>query len=222
LKGISAMRDPFFRLLSVGLLGFGATCSLVANAAPVDCEASVPAIRTSYFAKIGIGADYGPHYPCYDVVTGAIAQCVDRFGAPTPGVQADAKNNESQSSVPLDLTQIQLAGFKQVRAYGDPAKVWIAMIKQANDLNLGVVYQVSTCKSDAGKPLSPCVNVPGATFQTVLTFSLLQLTQVIAQVTPAVFQKVVKLIIVDNEDLIISPTDKKTYNTLYHFQIRVN
>jgi hypothetical protein len=145
------MHDPLFRLLSAGLLGLGATCSLVANAAPVDCKAPVPAIRTSYFAKIGIGADYGPHYPCYDMVTGAIAQCVDRFGVPITSVQADAKNNELQSSVPLDLTQIQFAGFKQVRAYGDPAKVWIAMINKANDLNLGVVYQVSTCKSDAAK-----------------------------------------------------------------------
>src|SRR5262249_1130611 len=126
-EGISTMHDPFFRLLSVGLLGFGATCGLAANATPVDCGATVPSIRTAYFAKIGIGADYGPHYPCYNISGGAIAECVDRFGAPTNGVQADAKNNELESSVPLDLTQMQLAGFKSVRAYGDPAKVWIAM-----------------------------------------------------------------------------------------------
>lgn len=208
------MREPFFRLLSVGLLGFGATCSLVANATPVDCGATVPSLRTSYFTKIGIGADYGPHYPCYDIMGGAIDQCLNNDGTPKSGVQTDAKNNEIQSSVPLDLTQLQLAGFKSVRAYGDPAKVWIAMINAANDVNLNVVYQVSTCKSDAAVSNHPCVNVPGQNFQNVLAFSLAQLRQVITQVTPAVFQKVVKLIIVGNEDLVISPTDHQTYNTL--------
>ena len=84
---------------------------------------------------------------------------------------------------------------------------------QGKNVNLNIVYQVSTCKSDAAVPGHPCLNVPFTNFQQVLDFSLVQLRQVIQQVTPAVFQKVVKLIIVGNEDLVISPTDNMTYNT---------
>jgi hypothetical protein len=209
------MGDPFFRLLSAGLIGLGATGSVVTNAAPVDCGATPPSVRTAYFAKIGIGAAYGPHYPCYNIKGGQVAQCFNSNGMFADGVvQQDAKNGELQTSVPLDLMQIQLAGFKSVRAYGDPAKVWIAMINVANELNLNVVYEVSTCKSDAVLPTHPCLNVPGSNFQDVRDFSLMQLRQVIKQVTPAVFQKVVKLIIVGNEDLVVSPLDSKIYNTI--------
>lgn len=206
------MGARFYRFFRTALIGASANLSLAAGAGAVDCGAPVPAFRASYYPKVGIGADYGPHYPCYDG-GGAIAQCYNNAGSPAAGVLADAKNNEMQASVPLDVTQMRLAGFHSVRAYGDPSKVWIAMINAAHAANMQVVYQVSTCKSDAALANHPCVNVPGATFSGVLNFSILQLRQVVTEVTPAVFQKVVKLIIVGNEDLIVSPTNKTSYNT---------
>lgn len=206
------MGPRFYRFFCAALIGAIANFSFVAGAGAVDCGAPVPAFRASYFSKVGVGADYGPHYPCYDS-SGAIAQCYNNDGSPATGVLADAKNNEMQASVPLDVAQMQLAGFNSVRAYGDPSKVWIAMINAANAANIQVVYQVSTCKSDAAVANHPCVNVPGATFNSILNFSIKQLRQVVTEVTPAIFQKVVKLIIVGNEDLIISPTDHASYNT---------
>lgn len=204
------MRFRVIRLLSAALLG--ACVNLSAASAAVDCGAPVPAFRAAYFPQIGIGADYGPHYPCYNNA-GAFAPCYNFDGSPNANAISDAKNNEMQASVPLDMDQMRLAGFNTVRAYGDPAKVWIAMIAEANAKGLKVVYQVSTCKSDAATPAHVCLNVPGATFKSVLGFSIQQMRQVIAEVTPAAFQNVVKLVIVGNEDLVISPTDKKTYNT---------
>ncbi len=181
----------------------------------VDCGATVPPVRQAYFQqKISIGTDYGPHYPCYLIKTGAISQCVDSGGNQLSSVQQDAKNGEMQTSIPLDLQQLQLAGFKTVRAYGDPAKVWMAMINTANATpGLNVVYQVSTCKSDAATSDHSCINIKFTNFQQVLAFSLLQLRQVIQQVTPGVFQNVVKLIIVGNEDLVASPSNNQLWNT---------
>lgn len=205
------MGPRFYRFFCAALIGATANLAFVAGAGAVDCGAPVPAFRASYFSKVGVGADYGPHYPCYDS-SGAIAQCYNNDGSRTANL-ADAKNNEMQASVPLDMSQLQLAGFNSVRAYGDPSKVWIAMINAANAANMQVVYQVSTCKSDAALPNHPCVNVPGSTFDSTLTFSIQQLHQVVTEVTPRVFENVVKLIIVGNEDLIISPTDNTTFNT---------
>jgi hypothetical protein len=204
---------PVPKLLCTSLFGLAAVFGVVANAAAVVCSPTPPLVRTTYFGKIGIGAAYGPHYPCYRNGDGKIVPCFNNDGSMPGNVQQDAKNGELQTSVPLDLAQMQLAGFTTVRAYGDPAKVWIAMINTANNLNLNVVYEVSTCKSDAAKPGHPCLNVPGKNFQDVLDFSLVQLKQVTQIVTKDVFQKVVKLIIVGNEDLVVSPGNANIFNT---------
>jgi exo-beta-1,3-glucanase (GH17 family) len=207
---MTKMGPRFYRFFCAALIGATANVGFAAGAGAVDCGAPVPAFRASYFSKIGVGADYGPHYPCYDS-NGAIAQCYNNDGTRTANL-ADAKNNEMQASVPLDMSQLQLAGFNSVRAYGDPSKVWIAMINAANAANMQVVYQVAICKSDFALPNHPCVNGSGP-FNTLLNYSIRQLHQVVTEVTPAIFQKVVKLVIVGNEDLIISPTDHTSYNT---------
>lgn len=145
--------------------------------------------QAALFSEIGIGTAYGPHYPV-----------------------GDARNDEFEASVPQDFPQLKAAGFKTIRAYGDPAKVWIAMINQANKDGLHIVYQFSLCKADAGDN-NACINVPGSNLQQIIDFSSTQLTQVVNQVTPAVFNKVVKLIIVGNEDLVQSKITPGDYDT---------
>ena len=205
------MKNRILHLLTVIALGCSSVCAFAQS-----CGETVPQVRKTYFSKIGIGADYGPHYPCY--TNGVVADCWDYLGNKT-SAQQDAKNFEFQASVRLDMSQLALAGFNTVRSYGDAAKVWIAMINRIDEINktatnkLSVVYQVSTCKSDAvNGPNGVCINAPPLHFQDVVNFSQIQLKQVIQQVTAAKFQRVVKLIIVGNEDLVISP-ENGTYNT---------
>ena len=164
---------------------------------------TVPPARQALFDVLGIGANYGPHYPCYG--SSGIVQCTG-----TSSDVQDAKNSYMEASVPLDMAQLRSAGFQSVRAYGDPAKTWIAMINRINQLNLAnpngppqtVVYQVDLCQTNPAQG-EACTNVAGMTFQQVLAFSMIQLRQVIQQVTPAVFQSVVKLVIVGNEVLVL-------------------
>ncbi len=191
--------------IAILVLALGSINSIAAS----DDSDAVPPARLALFNQIGIGAAYGPHYPCYG--SSGIIQCTG-----TSSDVQDAKNSYMEASVPLDMTQLRSAGFLSVRAYGDPAKVWIAMINRVNQLNLAnpsgpqqtVVYQVDLCQSDPGQG-DVCINVAGMTFQQVLAFSVVQLRQVIQQVTPAVFQKVVKLVIVGNEALVLG----NDYNT---------
>jgi hypothetical protein len=193
------MKSRIFAALASLVLGL----SSVNGMATDDNSDTVPPARLALFNQIGIGAAYGPHYPCYG--SSGIIQCTG-----TPSDVQDAKNSYMESSVPLDMTQLRSAGFLSVRAYGDPAKVWIAMINRINQLNLAnpggpqqtVVYQVELCQTDPAQGQA-CTNVSGMTFQQVLAFSMIQLRQVIQQVTPKVFQKVVKLVIVGNEVLVL-------------------
>lgn len=159
--------------------------------------------QSDYYTKIGIGANLAPHF-----------------------ASGDKKNNEYQASVPLDVQQLQEAGFQTIRAYGDPAKDWIALINAAkNNLlangqagangtnTMGIVYQVAVCQGDAGTSNHSCINISGSTFEDQLAFDKIQLQQVIREVGAATFQQVVKLILVGNEDLVVSKEDKKTYST---------
>jgi hypothetical protein len=164
-------------------------------------------IQRDYFTRIGIGGNYGPHYPCYDQ-NGVIAQCISPTGTTPPFVAQDAKNAAIQTSIPLDIHQLQTAGFQAVRAYGDPPLTWITLIETVKSVNeadptrpLSVVYQVSGCGSDVTLPNHPCEGT-GVPFQTVLQQQLNNLKQVIAQVGAATFQSVVRLVIVTNEDLV--------------------
>ncbi len=75
--------------------------------------------QAEYFTKLGLGGNYGPHYNAFDSYQGYTNY-------------SDAKNSELETSVPLDFQQMKDAGFETVRAYGDSAKVWIAMINEAN------------------------------------------------------------------------------------------
>jgi hypothetical protein len=148
--------------------------------------------QADYFAKLGLGGNYGPHYNAFDSYQGYINY-------------SDAKNSELETSVPLDFQQMREAGFETVRAYGDSAKVWIAMINEANALNLNLVYTVALCGSDIDDPNHCCLkglNCTGAKFYDLLDFAKIQLGQIIDEVGVQNFQKAVKLILVGNEALV--------------------
>jgi hypothetical protein len=148
--------------------------------------------QADYFAKLGLGGNYGPHYNAFDSYLGYTNY-------------ADAKNSELETSVPLDFQQMHDAGFQTVRAYGDAAKVWVAMINEANGLNLNVVYTVALCGSDIDDPNHCCLkglSCTGARFYDLLDFAKIQLEQVIDEVGVQNFQNAVKLILVGNEALV--------------------
>lgn len=102
----------------------------------------------------------------------------------TPGhyPSNDQRNNEDESNVYPEMRQLKEAGYTTVRDYGDPGKTWIAIINAANQLGMSVVYQVAL----------------GSNGQ----YETAQFEQVVALVTPSVFNKVVKLVLVGNENLI--------------------
>ena len=141
---------------------------------------------------MGLGGNYGPHYNAFDSYLSYTNY-------------SDAKNSEMETSVPLDFQQMQDAGFQTVRAYGDSAKVWIAMINEANALNLNVVYTVALCGSDIDDPNHCCLKgviCTGAKFYDLLDFAKIQLEQIIDEVGVQNFQSAVKLILVGNEALV--------------------
>lgn len=148
--------------------------------------------QADYFAKLGLGGNYGPHYNAFDSYLGYTNY-------------SDAKNSEMETSVPLDFQQMKDAGFQTVRAYGDSAKVWIAMINEANTLNLNVVYTVALCGSDIDNADHCCLKGLVCTaekFYELLDFAKIQLAQVIDEVGVQNFQKAVKLVLVGNEALV--------------------
>ncbi len=121
--------------------------------------------QADYFNKLGLGGNYGPHYNAFDSYQGYTNY-------------SDAKNSELETSVPLDFQQMKDAGFETVRAYGDSAKVWIAMINEANALNLKVVYTVALCGSDIDDPNHCCLKglaCTGEKFYDLLDFAKIQL-----------------------------------------------
>jgi hypothetical protein len=177
-----------------GCNGNGDNSSPPANAAPAGLL-HAPAggvTQVDYFNKLGLGGNYGPHYNAFDSYMGYTNY-------------SDAKNSELETSVPLDFQQMQEAGFQTVRAYGDSAKVWIAMINEANILGLNVVYTVALCGSDITNPDHCCLKGLVCTaekFYDLLDFAKIQLAQVIDEVGAANFQKAVKLVLVGNEALV--------------------
>ena len=92
-------------------------CSLPPTFAQAECQVSD--VQKHYFTKIGIGANYGPHYPCYNE-SGQRVQCIAPSGGMPPDVAQDAKNAAFQTSVPLDMSQLQTAGFQTVRLTAIP------------------------------------------------------------------------------------------------------
>lgn len=202
------------KLKIVLLLGLGVGLLLgrgTASAAAKPWLKQTPSAKqAAYFAKIGFGANYGPHYNAFDRYMGYTNY-------------SDAKNSVMESSVPLDFQQLQDAGFQTVRAYGDSAKVWIAMINEANPSTqarwkqgaagggkMNIVYTVALCGSNIDDPNRCCLKgleCTGARFYDLLDFAKTQLEQVIDQVGPKNFQNAVKLILVGNEALVGSPAN---------------
>ena len=103
-----------------------------------------------------------------------------------------------------------------MRAYGDSAKVWIAMINEANILGLNVVYTVALCGSDITNADHCCLKGVVCTaekFYELLDFAKIQLTQIIDEVGVANFQKAVKLVLVGNEALVANRAgDENTHD----------
>ncbi len=167
--------------------------------------------QAEYFTKLGLGGNYGPHYNAFNSYQGYTNY-------------SDAKNSELETSVPLDFQQMKDAGFETVRAYGDSAKVWIAMINEANLLGLNVVYTVALCGSDIDDPNHCClkgVTCTGARFYDLLDFAKVQLTQIIDEVGVQNFQKAVKLILVGNEALVANAAHHENTDDLINAIIAI-
>ena len=166
--------------------------------------------QADYFAKLGLGGNYGPHYNAFNSYLGYTNY-------------SDAKNSELETSVPLDFQQMKDAGFETVRAYGDSAKVWIAMINEANALGLNVVYTVALCGSDVAQ--NHCclkgLACTGETFYQLLDFAKIQLAQIIDEVGVQNFEQVVKLILVGNEALVANAAGTENTDDLINAIIAI-
>ena len=169
--------------------------------------------QADYFAKLGLGGNYGPHYNAFNSYLGYTNY-------------SDAKNSVMQTSVPLDLQQMQDAGFQTVRAYGDTANVWVAMINEANLRHLNVVYTVALCGSniDDSNPKHCCLKglaCTGTYFYERLDLAEIQLEQIIDLVGVQDFQQAVKLILVGNEALVANGSGPENSSDLINAFIAV-
>ena len=104
---------------SLGTRGIAFGCTLPAAFAQDECPVSD--VQRHYFTKIGIGANYGPHYPCYNE-SGQRVQCIAPSGGMPPDVAQDAKNAAFETSVPLDMSQLQAAVLQLVKGLRRPPR----------------------------------------------------------------------------------------------------
>lgn len=182
-------------------------------AVPATSPSASPVTQDDYFAKLGLGGNYGPHYNAFDSYLGYTNY-------------SDAKNSVMQTSVPLDFQQMRDAGFQTVRAYGDTANVWVAMINEANLRHLNVVYTVALCGSniDDSNPKHCCLkglDCTGSHFYDLLDFAEIQLEQIIDLVGVHDFQQVVKLILVGNEALVANGSGHENTSDLINAIIAI-
>lgn len=173
-------------------------------AAPImfTTQGSAPgpsAVQKQLFQTFGVGTNLNSHY------------------------QNNSLNAIYYAFLQNDIQQLGSSGFKTVRFYNLDTNTYIRAIQavaaynQANpSAPVQLIYQYSLCKSDAAKQISGsnvCLDVKGGqtTIAMIEQGETAKLKAVIAAVTPAVFQQVVPLVIVGNEDLVIG-SDKKSYN----------
>lgn len=126
-----------------------------------------------------------------------------------PGGPDNARNTEPQSGVATELNQIKASEINAVRLYNQPAKVWIPVIRQANDMGLKVFYQVAACQSNTVNG-ECCANKPtggnncmgnGSTLSDLVDQQQNVLEAVIDEVGESMFNSTVEYVLVGNEDL---------------------
>jgi hypothetical protein len=77
-----------------------------------------PALAATLFDRIGIGADWGPHWST----------------APQP---PDVRDNQPDGAFPAEICLIRNAGFKSIRMYGESIATWLAVLDAVDDYNTG-------------------------------------------------------------------------------------
>ncbi len=156
-----------------------------------DFDATLQQTQVELFNKFGIGAALGPHMDDQNNYTG------------------NTLNALYNSFVGNDITQLNSYGFNMVRLYGDSAYTYISAI---NSLPAGMklVYQYSLCQSD---PISgACYNIPGSTISQIEAQETAKLNAVVNAVGAAKFASSIGLVIVGNEDFVVSQSTPGLYN----------
>lgn len=153
-------------------------------------------VQTHLFNTYGVGVDFNSHY------------------------KHNSLNSIYYAFLQYDVQQLGAAGFKTLRMYNVPTQTYINAINAVSAYNtanptapIHLIYQVSLCKSDAynqqADGSNTCIDVEKTgsgwtSVNEIVTGEIAKLQAVITAVTPTVFSNVVSLIIVSNEDLIVS------------------
>lgn len=136
-----------------------------------------------------VGVDYQPnHYP-----SGNSFNFHDVFyvGHNTEGTAI--------TNVYAELTQLKAAGFSTVRSYQTTDYSWIDIINQANALGMQVIYEAVIPQAPADAPYPGGCPLPPAN-QNIIACAQATLNSVITQVTPAVFNQTVILVLAGHEN----------------------
>ncbi|OGT51091.1 MAG: hypothetical protein A3E84_04555 [Gammaproteobacteria bacterium RIFCSPHIGHO2_12_FULL_42_13] len=170
----------------------------------------VPAYQSSFYKSFFGSADpYGVNAPPNHF--GVFVQNPNT--EKTDLVDVDARDASVGNNVYADFQQIKQAGFSVIRAYQEPAPDWVTIINQAKKNGLSVIYQVALCQDDPTTKNCMSNGAPtGVLFTQLLASEIETLKSVITQVTPAVFQSTVKMVLVGNEDLYTVPSTDDTTN----------
>ncbi|HXJ77802.1 MAG TPA: hypothetical protein VMS64_03880, partial [Candidatus Methylomirabilis sp.] len=124
---------------------------IIALAVGIAVAAPPFAAADPLFDRIGIGADWGPHWSASPAAI-------------------DVRDNQADGAFPAEICLLHNAGFKTIRMYGENAATWIAVLDAVDDFNSGklncdpaggppvdctttgscmsVVYQVGICGPD--------------------------------------------------------------------------
>ena len=154
-------------------------------------DATLQQTQTTLFQNLGLGAALGPHMDDQN------------------NYNSNTLNALYHSFVGNDITQLSSYGFTMVRLYDDSAYTYISAI---NSLPAGMklVYQYSLCQSDPST--GACYNVAGSTISQIETQETAKLNAVVNAVGVAQFESSVALVIVGNEDLVVSKATPGLYN----------
>ena len=90
-----------------------------------------PVAPPTLFDRVGIGADWGPHW------------------ATGPGPAAsDPRDTQVDGAFPAEICLLRNAGFKTIRLYGENVPTWLAVLDAVDDVNNGKL----NCNPTAGPP----------------------------------------------------------------------
>lgn len=106
--------------------------AVVAGLLAMVCLAQAPAQAGPLFDRVGIGADWGPHWA----------------RSPTQG---DPRDTQSDGAFPTEVCLLRNAGFNAIRLYDATAATWLAVLDAVDDYNHGKL----NCNPDAG-PAQDC------------------------------------------------------------------